>query len=80
MVGLGGLGVVTHLTLALEPAFAVRQDVYENLPLAQLDAHFEAIVAGAYSVSLFTDLAKGGGGPGLGEKPGHGRYAGRVRR
>jgi len=29
--------------------------VYENLPLAQLEDHFDEIVSGAYSVSLFTD-------------------------
>ncbi len=55
IVGLGGLGVVTRLTLDLVPAFAMRQDVYENLPLEQVEAHFDAIVASGYSVSLFTD-------------------------
>jgi len=55
VVGLGGLGVVTKLTLDIVPTFAVRQEVYENLPVAQLDDHFEAIVSSAYSVSLFTD-------------------------
>ncbi len=53
VVGLGGLGVVTSLTLDVVPAFDVRQEVYENLPLAQLDAHFDAIMGAAYSVSLF---------------------------
>jgi xylitol oxidase len=55
VVGLGALGVVTKLTLAIVPAFAIRQNVYENLPLAELEAHFEAIESSAYSVSLFTD-------------------------
>jgi len=55
VVGLGGLGVVTKLTLDLVPAFDLRQDVYENLPLWQLAEHFDDIVSGAYSVSLFTD-------------------------
>jgi xylitol oxidase len=55
VVGLGALGVVTKLTLDLVPAFDMRQDVYENLPLGQLEEHFEEIVSGAYSVSLFTD-------------------------
>jgi xylitol oxidase len=54
VVGLGALGVVTELTLKLVPTFQVRQDVYLNLPLAQLESHFEEIVASAYSVSLFT--------------------------
>lgn len=55
VVGLGALGVVTKLTLNLIPAFTMRQDVYENLSLSQLEAHFDAIVSHAYSVSLFTD-------------------------
>jgi len=55
VVGLGALGAVTKVTLAIEPAFAMRQWVYEDLPLAQMNEHFDAIEASAYSVSLFTD-------------------------
>jgi len=55
IVGLGGLGVVTKVTLKLEPAFAMQQEVYENLPVVQLEAHFDQITSSAYSVSLFTD-------------------------
>jgi xylitol oxidase len=55
VVGLGGLGVVTKLTLDLQPTFAVRQQVYDNLPLAQLENHFDEITGRAYSVSFFTD-------------------------
>ena len=55
VVGLGGLGVVTKLTLDVEPAFAMRQDVYEKLPLARLEDHFEEITSSAYSASFFTD-------------------------
>jgi alditol oxidase len=55
VVGLGGLGIVTKVTLDVSPTFLVRQEVYENLPLAQLEAHFDEIEAHAYSVSLFTD-------------------------
>jgi alditol oxidase len=54
VVGLGALGVVTRLTLDVVPAFEVRQDVYENLPLARLEEHFDEITSRAYSVSLFT--------------------------
>lgn len=54
-VGLGGLGAVTKLTLDIVPAFEMRQDVYENLPLARLEGHFDDILSSAYSVSLFTD-------------------------
>jgi alditol oxidase len=59
VVGLGGLGVITKITLDIRPTFAVQQEVYENLPVAQLDDHFEDIVSSAYSVSLFTDWGKG---------------------
>jgi len=55
VVGLGALRVVTRLTLDISPSFDLRQDVYENLSLAQLDAHFDEITGSAYSVSLFTD-------------------------
>ena len=55
VVGLGGFGVITKLTLDIGPAFEMRQDVYENLPLEQLEDHFDDIVSSAYSVSLFTD-------------------------
>ncbi|HEX2909365.1 MAG TPA: FAD-binding protein [Chloroflexia bacterium] len=54
VVSLGGLGIVSRVTLDLVPAFQVRQVVYENLPLEQLEAHFDEIVSSAYSVSLFT--------------------------
>jgi xylitol oxidase len=55
VVGLGGLGVVTEVTLAVQPAFSVQQEVYEDLPVEQLEDHFDDIVASAYSVSLFHD-------------------------
>jgi alditol oxidase len=58
VVSLGGLGVVTKLTLDVRPTYTVRQDVYENLPLAELEKHYDAIFAGGYSVSLFTDWQK----------------------
>lgn len=55
VVALGGLGVVTKLTIGVLPSFDMRQDVYENLPLAHLEDHLDAILSSAYSVSLFTD-------------------------
>ena len=54
-VGLGALGVITKVTLDILPTFDVRQYVYENLLLSQLEDHFDAIESSAYSVSLFTD-------------------------
>jgi xylitol oxidase len=55
VVSLGSLGIVTTLTLDLVPTFEVRQYVYEGLPAAELDKHFDDIMASAYSVSVFTD-------------------------
>jgi xylitol oxidase len=54
-VGLGGLGVVTKITLDVVPSFQMNQYVYENLPLVQLEEHFDDIFSSGYSVSLFTD-------------------------
>ncbi|MGW0608404.1 FAD-binding protein [Streptomyces sp. NPDC002644] len=52
VTSLGALGVVTALTLDLEPAFEVEQRVFTGLPLDGLD--FTAVAESAYSVSLFT--------------------------
>jgi xylitol oxidase len=59
VVNLGALGVVTKVTLDVEPTFEMRQDVYLNLPMAQVREHFDDIVAAGYSVSLFTDWQQG---------------------
>jgi len=55
VVNLGGLGVVTKITLDVQPTFEVSQIVYENLPLEQLESHLDEIFSSGYSVSLFTD-------------------------
>ena len=55
VVGLGALGVVTKMTLDLQPTFNMKQYVYRNLPMAELEKNFDAIVSSGYSVSLFTD-------------------------
>ncbi len=55
VVHLGLLGVVTTLTLELVPAYEVRQWVLDDLPLAALDQDLDAVLAAAYSVSVFTD-------------------------
>jgi xylitol oxidase len=55
VVSLGGLGVVSSLTLELQPTFRMRQDVYEDLPLERVVEHFDEVTASADSVSLFTE-------------------------
>jgi xylitol oxidase len=56
VVNLGALGVMTELTLAIEPSFQMRQDVYERLPWDALTEEFEAVMAAGYSVSAVTDF------------------------
>ena len=55
VVGLGAVGVLTKVALDIQPRFTMKQYVYENLPLEQLESNFDAIQSSAYSVSLFTD-------------------------
>jgi alditol oxidase len=55
LVGLGAIGIITKLTLNLQPTFMMRQYVFEKMPMSQLKEHFDAIVSAGYSVSLFTD-------------------------
>jgi xylitol oxidase len=59
VVGLGALGVITKVTLDIQPAYLMRQHVYEGLPFAAMKEHFDEIQASAYSVSLFTDWQNG---------------------
>ena len=59
VVGLGALGVVTHMTLAVQPRYEMTQVVYEDLPFSALEHHFGDIMGAAYSVSLFTDWQSG---------------------
>lgn len=54
VVGLGALGAVTRISLDVEPAYQVRQRVFEGLAWDALLEHFDAIAALGYSVSVFT--------------------------
>jgi xylitol oxidase len=54
VVGLGALGVVTRMTLDVEPAFEVEQRVFEHLSWDVLYENFDEITSCGYSVSLFT--------------------------
>jgi alditol oxidase len=54
VVGLGAIGAVTRVTLDVEPAYQVRQRVFERLPWEVLYEHFDEISASGYSVSVFT--------------------------
>jgi alditol oxidase len=54
VVGLGALGAVTRITLDVEPAYEVRQRVFEGLSWEALFEHFDEIISCGYSVSIFT--------------------------
>jgi alditol oxidase len=54
VVGLGALGAVTRVTLDVEPAYEVRQRVFEGLSWDALHEHFDEITAAGYAVSVFT--------------------------
>jgi xylitol oxidase len=54
VVGLGALGVVTALVLDTVPTFDVVQTVHHDLPWDAALEDFGALMAHAYSVSLFT--------------------------
>ncbi|WP_225755387.1 FAD-binding protein [Actinotalea sp. Marseille-Q4924] len=59
VVGLGALGVVTAVTLAIEPTFDVAQEVYPGVPWDDALADLDAVTGSADSVSLFTDWRSG---------------------
>jgi xylitol oxidase len=54
VVALGALGVVTRITLDIQPAFELRQDAFEGLAWDRLHADFDAVMSAGYSVSLMT--------------------------
>lgn len=57
VVSVGALGIVTHLTLDVEPAYEVRQDLFTDVPWDGAD--LDALTSAAYSVSLFTRWTNG---------------------
>ena len=55
VVGVGALGIVTGLELAVRPSYEVRQRVLTNLSWEGALENFQAIASSAYSVSFFTN-------------------------
>ncbi len=58
VVSLGALGVVTELTLAVEPYYEVSQRVYEGLSWETTLTRFDEITAAGKSVSVFHRAGK----------------------
>lgn len=53
-VGLGAFGIVVRVTLAIEPSYRMRQDVYAGLTWDAFLADPDAVTGAAHSVSVFT--------------------------
>ncbi len=54
VVGLGAFGIITRITLDIQPRFEIRQDAFADLPWAALLDSFDEIMSAAYSVSVLT--------------------------
>jgi xylitol oxidase len=54
VVALGAAAAVTRISLDAQPAYEVRQRVYERMSWEALLQHIDEIFAGGYSVSAFT--------------------------
>ena len=54
VVGLGAFGVVTRVTLDVEPSFRMRQDAFTGLRWETLLTGFDAVLGAGYSVSVLT--------------------------
>jgi alditol oxidase len=54
VVGLGAFGIITRLTLDIQPSFALQQDAFAGLPWRAVLTGLDAVMSAAYSVSLMT--------------------------
>lgn len=55
VVALGALGIVTQLTLDIEPAYDMSQQVTLGVPLDDIEDGLDDLFSAGYSVSAFTD-------------------------
>lgn len=54
VVGLGAYGIVVRVTLAIQPSYRMRQDVYSGMSWQAFLADPDAVTGSAYSTSVFT--------------------------
>jgi xylitol oxidase len=59
VVGLGAFGVVTRVTLDIQPSYLMRQDSFVKLPWQTVLEDFDAVFSAGYSVSILTKWANG---------------------
>ena len=57
-VGLGAFGVITQVTLYVEPSYLVRQDLYKGASWESVLANLDEIFASAYSVNLHAGFSE----------------------
>jgi xylitol oxidase len=53
VVHLGAAGIVTRITLAIEPSYDLRQDAYVGVPWGEVLDDLDGVTGSAYSVSVF---------------------------
>ena len=53
-VGVGAFGIIVSLTLAVQPTYRARQDIYKNVTWDAALDRFDEITGAGYSVSVFT--------------------------
>ena len=68
VVGLGAVGAVTRVTLDVEPAYQVRQRVFEGLEWHDLFEHFDAITSSGYQRQRVHAVGRDDR-PGVGQEP-----------
>jgi alditol oxidase len=54
VVGMGAFGITTKVTLAIQPAFEMRQDVFRGMPWSEYLDNIPVVMGCGYSVSVFT--------------------------
>jgi alditol oxidase len=59
VVNLGALGIVTQLTLNIEPAYEMSQEVHLSVPLQLLQDGLDEVFSAGYTVSAFTNWDNG---------------------
>lgn len=58
VVGVGAFGIIVEVTLAVVPAFRVRQDIYTGVTWDAALADLDAVTRAGYSVSIFSRWEK----------------------
>jgi alditol oxidase len=59
VVTLGALGIMTRITLDIEPTYDMSQTVYVDIPLDEIHDRLDDVFAAGRSVSVFTDWHSG---------------------